>query len=134
MSVLSGAAVFSLVLSFILDLIFNLIMLPLKMEAENQHKDAPWYVDGEMLYRFYKNNRPGILRSVPVLDLLVQFGSDIFYIIFSVLFLIISYLINNSVLWTIFCLPGLLFGHFIIEVGTIAIARSMVRRKMRMYE
>ena len=115
-----------LVLSFITDLLFNLIILPVKKEVE---KDmiGNCNVSAGDLESFYQMNKPMILRRVPLLDFLIENGGIFFFILFSILFLIVSYLISRSLLWTLLCIPGLFLLYFIITMISLFISRVLVR-------
>ena len=126
MKILSILSLVSFALSFITNLIFNLIVTPVKKEMERR-SDGLHYVNDNDLKDYYKINKPMILIKIKILDIIIEYGSFLFYIIFSTLFLIISYVVKSSILWTLLCIPFLIFFYFIITLISTFLSRILVK-------
>jgi hypothetical protein len=89
----------SLALSFLTDLIFNLIIMPVKKDVEKD-TESPH-------------------------NLLIENGGFLFFILFSILFLIVAYSAKHSILWTLLCIPGLFFLYFVLNMISAFLSRVL---------
>ena len=119
-------SIVSLSLSFLADLIFNLIIMPVKKKME-KGSENPHYINNGDLKSYYHINKPIILRQVGFLNLLVESGGILFFIIFSALFLIVAYLAKHSIFWTLLCVPGLIFFYLILNLISAFLSRLLVK-------
>jgi hypothetical protein len=99
----------SLALSFLTDLIFNLIIMPVKKDVEKD-TESPHYVNDNDLKSYY---------------LLIENGGFLFFILFSILFLIVAYSAKHSILWTLLCIPGLFFLYFVLNMISAFLSRVL---------
>ena len=116
----------ALALSFLTDLLFNLIIMPVKKSMEKE-SDGPHYVNDYDLKAYYRMNSPEILRKVSLLNFLVEKGGFFFFLLFSVLFLIAVYSFKHSIVWTLLCIPGLIFLYFVLNLVSTLLSRVIVR-------
>lgn len=115
-----------LFLSFLADLLFNLIIMPIKKLMEKR-SDGAHYVNNYDLAEYYRMNRPGILRKVYFLNFLVKSGGPLFFLLFSVLFLVAVYPLKSSIVWSLLFIPGLIFLYFIMNLVSTLLSRVIVR-------
>lgn len=114
----------SLALSFLTDLIFNLIIMPVKKDMEKD-TERPHSVNDNDLKSYYHMNKPMILKQVGFLNLLIENGGFLFFILFSILFLIVAYSAKHSILWTLLCIPGLFFLYFVLNMISAFLSRVL---------
>jgi len=126
MKILIITSAISLVLSFVTDLIYNLIIMPIKKEME-QETEGPHNISPNDLEHYYHINKPMILREVTILNTIIEFGGNFFFVIFSLLFLIAAYMVKKSILWTLLCIPGLVFLYFILNLISVSLSRVIVQ-------
>jgi hypothetical protein len=119
-----------LLISIIIDFNYYLIVLPMK-EWERKQSGGPIYIAPHMLQIFYKVNKPMILREFAVLDFLIQYGGLLFFIGFSLIFLVLVYMVTNSIGWMLLCSPGLVSLYGILQLASIFLGTLLVQRKMR---
>jgi hypothetical protein len=91
MKALLFSSLASLCLSFIIGFIHMWLYTPAYIERELLfRKEYPdriiFSASSDDLYRWYKCNRPEILRRFKILDVIVQIGGVLFFLIFGVLF------------------------------------------------
>ena len=116
----------SLTLSFLTDLIFNLIIMPVKKDIE-KGTEVPHYVNDNDLKSYYHMNKPMILRQAGFLNLLIENGGFLFFILFSILFLIVAYSAKHSIFWTLLSIPGLIFLYFVLQMVSAFLSRMLVK-------
>jgi len=120
----------SLGLSFLTNLIYNLIIMPIKKDME-RNSEGPHYINDNDLKSYYHMNKPMILRQVSFLNLLIEKGGFLFFFLFSVLFLVVVYSAKHSILWTLLYIPGLIFLYFVLNLISVFLSRVLVRWKKR---
>ena len=119
-------SIVSLAMSFLTNFIFNLIIMPVKKEMEKD-AEGPHYVNDNDLKSYYRINKLMILRQVGFLNLLIESGGFLFFMIFSILFLIVVFSVKHSVLWTLLCIPGLIFLYFVLNMISTILSRVIAK-------
>jgi hypothetical protein len=100
--------------------------MPVKKEMAKD-AEGSLNINGDDLKSYYHINKPMILRQVGFLNLLIESGGLLFFIIFSILFLIVAYSAKHSVFWTLLCIPGLFFLYFVLNMVSALLSRIMVK-------
>jgi hypothetical protein len=124
----------SLLLSIFFNYLFNWIVAPKRMDWEKKGRQQfmppiTARIDGD----FYRANKPMILRESGFLDFLVQLGGVMFYVVFSIVSLIVSFAAGNSFWWTLACIPVLYIGLQIMDFLTMMVARFVAARNFTKY-
>lgn len=117
--------ILSLAVSFLTELIFDLITIQ-AIKALQSEDGGCRPVSASDIEWAYKSNKPLILRRIVLLNVIIEYGGFLFFTLFSILFLILVYWMQHSILWTLLCIPGLIYLKFILRLISIALARVLV--------
>jgi len=126
MEILFIISIVSLVFSFLMDFIYNLIIMPVKKIMEKEH-EGPHYVSEYDLKEYYNINKPMILKQIPILGIIIEKGGFLFFSVFVISFLIVVYSVKYSFVWTLLCIPGLAFLYFVMNLVSALLSRLLVR-------